>query len=64
MRYLRGHAAELGIDPQKIAIEGESAGAHIAACTGTLETYDDPKDDLSVSCVPNALLLYFPFKMM
>jgi len=64
VRYLRAHAAELGLDPQKIAVGGESAGAHIAACTGTLPAYNDPKDDLTVSCVPNALLLYFPFKMV
>ena len=64
VRYLRSHAAELGIDPQKIAVGGESAGAHIAAAAGTLPAYNDPKDDLSVSCVPNALLLYFPFSMV
>ena len=64
VRYVRAHAAELGIDPQKIAVGGESAGAHIAACTGTLTTYDDPKDDLSVSCVPNALVLEFPYSMI
>lgn len=30
VRYLRGAAASLGLDPTKIAIAGESAGAHIA----------------------------------
>jgi acetyl esterase/lipase len=64
VRYVRAHAAELGIDPNKVAVGGESAGAHIAACTGTIPGMDDPKDDLSVSCVPNALLLYFPFQMI
>jgi acetyl esterase/lipase len=64
VRYLRSHAAELGIDPQKIAVGGESAGAHIAACAGTLPAYNDPKDDLSISCVPDALLLYYPFAMV
>ena len=64
VRYLRAHAAELGIDPHKIAVGGESAGAHIAACAGTLPAYNDPHDDLAVSCVPNALLLYFPYKMV
>jgi acetyl esterase len=64
VRYVRAHAAELGIDPQKIAVGGESAGAHISACTGTVPGLDDPTDDKSVSCVPNAMLLYFPYKMI
>ncbi|HEY5793057.1 MAG TPA: alpha/beta hydrolase [Chthoniobacterales bacterium] len=64
VRYVRAHAAELGIDPQKIAVGGTSAGAHIAACAGTLPAYDDPGDDRAVSCVPNALLLYFPYSMV
>jgi len=63
VRYLRSHAAELGIDPQRIAIAGVSAGAHIAACTGTVPGYNDPKDDLAVSCVPDVMLLYYPFQM-
>ena len=63
VRYLRSHAAELGIDPGKIVIAGVSAGAHIAACTGTIPGHNDPQDDLSVSCVPDAMLLYYPFQM-
>lgn len=34
VRYLRSHAAELGVDPQRFAIGGESAGAHLAAMVG------------------------------
>lgn len=63
VRYLRSHAGELGIDPKKIVIAGVSAGAHIAACTGTIPGHNDPQDDLSVSCVPDAMLLYYPFQM-
>ncbi len=34
VRYLRDHAEEFGIDPEKIAVCGFSAGGHLAASTG------------------------------
>jgi acetyl esterase/lipase len=60
MRYVRAHAAELGIGPQKIVANGGSAGGHLAAATALLEGVDEAGEDMSVSCVPNALVLYFP----
>lgn len=60
IRYLRQHAAELGIDPDKIIAAGGSAGGHIAAGTAMFNQLDDPADDTSISCVPNALVLYYP----
>ncbi len=60
VRYLRTHAARLGIDPVRIAAGGGSAGGHVAAATGTLPGLDDPADDASVSSRPNALLLFNP----
>jgi acetyl esterase/lipase len=58
IRYIRAHAAELGIDPNKIVAGGRSAGGHIAASTALFEGVDEPGEDPKVSCVPNALALY------
>jgi acetyl esterase/lipase len=60
IRYVRAHAKSLGIDPQRIAAGGGSAGGQIAAATATLTSFDDPDDDPAVSARPDALVLYNP----
>ncbi len=60
MRWLRGHAAEFGIDPAKIIASGGSAGGHLAAATLLVEAFDAPTDDLKLSAKPNALVLFNP----
>lgn len=60
MRWVRSHAGELGIDPQRIGAGGGSAGGHLAAFTGMVEGLDDPADDLTVSPKANALVLFNP----
>lgn len=60
IRYVRSHAAELGIDPQHIVAAGASAGGHLAAFTALVPGVDDPADDLTVSCKPEALVLWNP----
>jgi len=60
VRWMRAHADELGIDPDRLAAGGGSAGGHVAATTGTIKEFDEPAEDASVSSVPNALVLFNP----
>jgi acetyl esterase len=60
MRWVRSHAEEFGIDPERIAAGGGSAGGHLAAFTGLVDGTDDPEDDLRISPKPQALLLFNP----
>jgi acetyl esterase/lipase len=60
IRWVRGHATELGIDPDRLAAGGGSAGAHIALSTATLDDFDEPSENKAISSKPNALVLFYP----
>ena len=60
IRYVRAHAAELGIDPRRIVASGASAGGHVAVSTALFGAFDDRGEDASVSAEPNALVLFYP----
>ena len=60
IRWVRKHADKLGIDPDRIVASGGSAGGHVAACTGILAGHEDADDDLSISSIPAALVLFNP----
>ncbi len=60
VRYIRENAKEYNVDPGKIIASGGSAGGHLAAATAIIEAFDDESDDLSISCKPNALVLFNP----
>lgn len=60
MRWVRGHAGELGIDPDRIASGGGSAGGHLAACVSVMDDFNAKTDDLEVSAKPDAMVLFNP----
>jgi acetyl esterase/lipase len=63
VRYIRYHAGQLGIDPNKIGIEGGSAGGHLSLCIATADDKinadaSDPVD--RVSSRVQAVAVLFP----
>lgn len=67
MRLIRAHAAEYGIDPNRLGVWGSSAGGHLASSLGTHcdnpanpvpSIKDDPLEQ--VSCRPDFMVLAYP----
>lgn len=62
IRYVRAHAAELGIDPKKIGVWGFSAGGHLAGYLATIHDAGDAaaKDSVDqVSDRPDFVILSY-----
>lgn len=59
IRYVRKNAERYNVDTARIIASGGSAGGHLAAATALIDDFNE-KDDLSVSCKPNALILFNP----
>lgn len=60
IRWIRSHASELGVDPNRIAASGASSGGHLALSTAAFSSFDDPASSSEISSRPNALVLFAP----
>lgn len=60
IRYVRKNAELYHIDTQKIIAVGASAGGQLAAAAALIEEYNEVSDDISISCKPDALVLFNP----
>ncbi len=60
VRWVRAHASELGIDPNRVIASGGSAGGHVAACTGVINGLDEVGEDSTINSIPNAMILFNP----
>ena len=58
MRWLRENAASFHIDQDKIVAGGQSAGGQLALSTALIDDVNEASDNLDISPVPDALLLY------
>jgi len=60
IRWIRKNATTFGIDPDRIAVGGSSAGGHMAAALSVIDGFNAPDDPADISCRPNLLLLIDP----
>jgi acetyl esterase/lipase len=58
MRHVCKNAAKYGIDPKRLAAGGGSAGGHLATSTSTSKLINEETDDVSLSTMPAALVLF------
>ncbi|MFY0651703.1 MAG: alpha/beta hydrolase [Cyclobacteriaceae bacterium] len=60
VRFIRKNAERFNLDPTRLVASGGSAGGHLAAATAMTTSHSEDTDDMSISCVPQALVLFNP----
>ena len=63
MKFVKDNAEKFSIDPDRIFVNGYSAGGHLAACLGTLHSSTHVKEALGVSdneLRPAGMILAYP----
>lgn len=63
VRWVRYNAAKYGINPEKVAVMGSSAGGHLAAMVSTYREeieFENDDDIDKVCCIPNFQILAYP----
>ena len=60
VRWIRTNAKKLGVNPNRIAAGGGSAGGHVAACTGVVKGFEAKGENSKISSIPNAMVLFNP----
>lgn len=60
VRYVRSHAHEWNIHPNRIGLLGDSAGGYLACAVTSLKHVENTTTSSVVSCVPEVLVVYNP----
>jgi acetyl esterase/lipase len=60
MRWIKSHAAELGIDPRKVIAAGGSAGGSLSLLVALGDGPDAPGEATQISPRPSAMVLFNP----
>jgi acetyl esterase/lipase len=60
IRWMKQHADELGVDPQRLVVGGGSAGGHISVLATTSPGLNDPADPTGFDTSVAAYLLFNP----